>query len=90
MTSALSVRMVEVASGKVKVFRLVAGPLKAIKALPVPPLALGRIPVTPFVRFICAQAGLLLAPVLERYLVAFVSLAKADRVSAADPYIMSP
>lgn len=48
----------------------------------VPPLAMGNVPVTPLVKSICAQAGLLLAPVLDKYRVALVSFAKNAVVPA--------
>ena len=47
-------------------------------------LVTGRFPVTPFDRSICAQAGLLEVPVLERYLVDEVFLASANNVLLAD------
>ena len=44
----------------------------------------GRLPVTPLARLICAQAGAFDVPVLERYRVAFVSLARDAKVFSAD------
>ena len=42
----------------------------AVAAVPPFKFVTGRLPVTPLERSTCAHAGLLLAPVLERYLVA--------------------
>jgi hypothetical protein len=53
-------------------------------------LVTGKFPVTPLARLICAQAGLLLVPVLDKYRVAFVSLFRADRTFVADAYNKSP
>jgi hypothetical protein len=58
--------------------------------LPVPPFAEESIPETPLTRLMRDHAGLLLAPVLERYLVALVSLGSIDVVDAPDPKIKSP
>lgn len=48
------------------------------------------VPLTPVAKAICAHAGLLLDPVLDRYRVALVSLVKAVRVFAAEAYSVSP
>jgi hypothetical protein len=47
--------------------------------------ATGKFPVTPFDKSICAHAGLLLLPVLDKYLVAVVFLFKIEYVFAAEP-----
>ena len=56
----------------------------------VPPLATGKIPVTPLVISICAQAGLLLVPVFDKYLVAVVFFANRAKVFAPEAYSKSP
>lgn len=65
---------------------------KVVAEAPVPLLRLvtGRLPVTPLERLTCAQAGSLLVPVLERYLVAVIFFANAEITSVAEPYKMSP
>ena len=57
---------------------------------PLPPLPTGSVPVTPDVSVTCAQAGMLLVPVLVSTLVEEVDLAKRLGVLAAEQYRISP
>ena len=41
-------------------------PLAVYEVRPVPPLPTGKVPVTPLVKSICAHAGLLLVPLLDK------------------------
>ena len=50
----------------------------------------GKFPVTPLAKLICAQAGLFVVPVLDKYLVELVSFASLDKVLDADAYRISP
>ncbi len=64
------------------VYKTVLVPPNVVR--PVPPLATGKAPVTPFAKFTCAHAGLLLAPVFAKYLVAVALLFRSAKVSAPE------
>lgn len=83
------VLVVPVAPDAVYPVMLLNAVMLALDAL-VPPFATGKTPVTPLVKSICAHAGLLLDPVLDKYLVAVVFFASLASVLAADAYNKSP
>ena len=57
---------------------------------PVPPLAAGKVPLTPVAKATSFQAGALLVPVLARYWVEVVDLARRMGVLAPLAMIISP
>ena len=71
----------------------VPSPLQKVEDVaPVPELRFvtGKFPVTPLLRSTCAQAGLLLVPVFDKYLVADALLAKLAIELAESAYSISP
>ena len=71
----------------------VASPRQNVVLLALVPLfkfATGRFPVTPLDKSTCAHEGLLVVPVLDKYLVAVVFLARWFHVPVAEMYGTSP
>jgi len=65
-------------------------PLAVKLVAPVPPFPTGNVPLTPVSRATSFQAGALLVPVLARYWVEVVDLARRMGVLAPEAMIISP